>query len=325
MTLVGVGHALADAVVFVDDDLPKMMGLHPGSFNQVPDYRMRAIVGNLRPQGLMAGGSSANTVKLAAKLGLETHFVGQCGHDDPGQLFESELLGAGVRVNLTRSDEPTGLCVTLLTPESGRTVATFRSASGNLVPGLLGDTLLQAADVVVVEGYLLDEPQFLDELLGRCLRSAKKVALDVADAGLVDQHSRDLQRHLASGAISYLFVSEPEAVDLTGLPAEEALQRLAQPGATVVLKRQEEGWLAQQGRTVVAIPPLLTPPVDATGMDDGFQAGFFWSLGQGGSVAEACRAGRMVAACVSEVPGTRIDPMRWKRLLSDLAPPSLAT
>ena len=71
MTLVGVGHALADAFAFVDEDVPKTLGLHPGSFSQVPDYRMRAILATLTQRSLMAGGSAANTIKLAARLGLE--------------------------------------------------------------------------------------------------------------------------------------------------------------------------------------------------------------------------------------------------------------
>ena len=94
MTLVGVGHALADAYAFVGEDVPKILGLHPGSFNQVPDYRMRAILLTLSQKTLMAGGSAANTVKLAARLGLDCHFVGQCGHDEAGQIFEAELLAA---------------------------------------------------------------------------------------------------------------------------------------------------------------------------------------------------------------------------------------
>jgi sugar/nucleoside kinase (ribokinase family) len=318
LTLVGVGHALADAFAFVEEDVPKTLGLHPGSFNRVPDYRMRAILATLNDTVLMAGGSAANTLKLAARLGINAHFVGQCGHDEAAQVFESELLGAGVKVNLTRIDSPTGLCITFLSPPSQRTVATFRSASGDLAVGLLGDTLLAAADVVVLEGYLLDEPAFLDELLARCLASRKAVAFDIAEGSLVARHREDLLRHLNAGAIRYFFLPEADAATLTGLGAEDALAVLSGSRTTVVLKQGELGYLVRQNGKAVLVPGVNAPVRDATGTDDGFQAGFLWAVGQGWSPVDACRAGALIAACVGEEPGTRVDNERWNRLMHDL-------
>lgn len=315
MTLVGVGHALADAFAFVGEDLPKMLGLHPGTFNRVPDYRMRAILGSLGNPPLSAGGSAANVVKLAARLGLDTHFVGQCGHDAPGQTFEAELLEAGVKVNLTKSDAPTGLCATLLTPP-GRTVATFRAASGNLPLDLVGTTLIKAADVVVVEGYLLDEPDFLKELLGRCAQFGKLVALDTADGSLVVRHRETLESLLNAGRIAYLFLQEADAATLTGKNAEGSLEVLSQK-AQVILRRQDRGWLVLAQDKIVAVP-VSGASLDTGGTGDGFQAGFFWGLAQGLSPLEAARAGSLVAGCLAEQPGTRIEPGRWDKLVQDL-------
>lgn len=319
MTLVGVGHALADAFAFVDEDVPKVMGLHPGSFNQVPDYRMRAILATMRQKSLMAGGSAANTVKLAARLGLDVHFVGQCGHDDAGLIFESEMLEAGVKTNLVRSDSPTGLCVTFLSSE-GRTSATFRSASGGLAPALVSDTLLDAADIVVAEGYLLDEPEFLSALLDRCRRRSKIVAFD-AGQGMVERHGDALLAHLESGAIGYLFLHEADAATLTGLDADAAAPALGKH-SKVVIHRETETLACLNGETAV-IPKTGTETVDPTGTDDGFEAGFLWGVSRGLSPARACRAGSLVAACVAKQPGTRIEDASWKDLeaqLSSLGP-----
>jgi len=318
MTLVGVGHALADAFALVGEDVPKTLGLHPGSFNQVPDYRMRAIVAIMKEKAMMAGGSAANTVKLAARLGVDAHFVGQCGHDDAAQIFESEMLGAGVKVNLTRNDSPTGLCVTFLAPSQSRTVATFRSASGNLPPGLVGDTLLRSADVVILEGYLLDEPDFLSELLDRCRQARVPVAFDTADGSLVEHHRDELVGYLATGAIRYLFLQETEAATITGENAEGALKVLEPQVDTVVLKRGDRGWLVRDGDKLVAIPLAGTVSVDASGAGDGFQAGFFWAQARGWSTVDACRAGSLVAGAVVEQPGTRIDNVRFEQLVHQL-------
>lgn len=314
MTLVGVGHALADAFAFVDEDVPKVMGLHPGSFNQVPDYRMKAILAIMRQKNLMAGGSAANTVKLAARLGLNSYFVGQCGHDEAAQVFESELLTAGVKTSLTRSDSPTGMCVTFLSSE-GRTSATLRSASGGLTPGLLSDALLSAADVVVAEGYLLDESEFLSDLLARCRRAGKPVAYD-AGQGMVDKHGEALLAHLESGVLGYLFVREADAASLTGLEAPAALDLLSQSACTII-QRETETW-AKRGGTTCSVPRPETDIVDKTGSDDGFEAGFLWALSQDWSLESACRAGNLVSACVERLPGTRIEDAPWKALVSSL-------
>jgi sugar/nucleoside kinase (ribokinase family) len=318
MTLVGVGHALADAYAFVGEDVPKVLGLHPGTFNQVPDYRMRAILLTLSQKTLMAGGSAANTVKLAARLGVDSHFVGQCGHDEAGQVFEAELLAAGVKVNLTRSDAPTGLCVTFLAPTSDRTVATFRSASGNLPLNLVGDTILGAADTVVVEGYLLDEPEFLTNLLNRCHRAGKGVSFDTAEGHLVEHHGEDLARHIAAGRISSLFLPEADAASLTGKDAEGALEALGRNVGHVVLKRGDRGWLVRDGGKLVAVPLAESGAVDYSGSGDGFQAGFLWAQSQGWKTVDCCRAGAAVAACVIQAPGTRVDDARWAALQAEL-------
>jgi len=317
LTLVGVGHALADAFAFVEDDVPKTLGLHPGSFNQVPDYRMRAIMSTLGSPPLAAGGSAANTVKLAARLGLNAHFVGQCGHDEAGQIFESEMLQAGVKVSLTRSDSPTGLCVTFLTPAPLRTVATFRSASGNLAEGLLGDTLLAAADVVVVEGYLFDEPAFVGELLARCEARHKDVALDLGE-GSTERHKDEILRQLATGVVRYLFLRASDAATLTGLDAAGALTALSTPGTTVVIKTGEEEYLVRSEGKVSKLGLAGDPAVDTSGTGDGFQAGFLWAVSRGWTAEEACRAGGLVAGCVGEEAGTRVGPARWAQLHQDL-------
>lgn len=319
MTLVGVGHALADAFAFVGEDVPKTLGLHPGTFSQVPLHRMRAILASLRHRNLMAGGSAANTVKLAARLGVDTHFVGQCGHDEPGQVFESELLGAGVKVNLSRSDEPTGLCVTFLTPNEAPTVATHRSASGDLRPGLVSNTLVRAATVVVAEGYLLDEPEFFRTLLNQCRALGKPLALDTGDGTVVEGHQEELLGHLESGQVGYLFLGESDAATLTGLEGREALARLAALVPVVVLKRGTDGWLAASEGQVIEVASSGVQAVDPTGTGDGFQAGFLWGRGRGLDLKACCQAGALVADCVAEQPGTRVDPVRWQGLVDSLA------
>jgi len=169
----------------------------------------------------------------------------------------------------------------------------------------------------VVEGYLLDEPEFLDELVARCAAHGRAIALDLGQEP-IERHRDDLLRHLGAGAIRYLFLRSAEAATLTGLDAEQALGALSAPGTTVVIKADGE-YLVQGGGKLARVPCDALPAVDATGADDAFEAGFLWASGRGWTPVEACTAGDLVAACVGEAPGTRVEPGRWAVLQRDLA------
>jgi sugar/nucleoside kinase (ribokinase family) len=307
VTLLGIGHALVDALAFASDDVPIRLGLHTGSFNTVPDYRMRAILLTLGHRTLMAGGSSANVVKLASKLGMTAFFSSQCGIDDEGSLFESELQRAGVRTNLKRTDTPTGICVTFLTPAANRTIATFRSASAGLDTSLVSEAQLAEADTLVLEGYLLDEPLLLESLLERCRAAGKAVAFDTSDVALVERHRERLAGLIRAGLIAHLFAHEEEACSLVQGSADEALQTFSACCRTFVVKQGALGCRFLSAGKLVNVAATENSPVDTTGAGDAFQAGFLWGIDRRLGTQQACVCGNLVASVVLRHPGTRVD------------------
>ncbi|MEI8095035.1 MAG: adenosine kinase [Spirochaetales bacterium] len=318
MTLLGVGHALVDAYAFTADEVPLRLGLHTGSFNTVPDYRMRAILLTLGQKHLTAGGSSANVAKLASGLGLSTFFVSQCGNDDEGSLFESELQAAGVTTLLRRTDSPTGICVTFLSPRGNRTIATYRSASEGLPAALVSDALLEAADIVSLEGYLLEETGVMESLLERCRAKQKAVAFDTSDPVLTTRHRKRLERFLRAGDIQYLFAQEEEARCLSGSTSDEALVSFSPLVRSFVVKRGELGCRLYDGGNFIDVPASTEEPFDTTGAGDALQAGFFWGLDRGLTLRSACECGCLVAETVLRQPGTKVDQATMATLLKDL-------
>ena len=314
MTLLGVGHALVDAFAFTGDDAPKALGLHTGRYNIVPDYRMKAILLTLASRNRMAGGSAANVVKLASRLGLPGFFVSQCGTDDAGSLFESELLEAGVRTNLHRTDAPTGTCVTFLSSSGSATVATFRSAATGLPANLVSDAVMREADVTILEGYLLDEPGLVEAVLSKARRLQKKTAFDTSEVGVVERNRERLWALLRTRQIDYLFAQESEAAALAGAASESALTEVGRLVETFVVKRGPQGCLLVNGGSPVVIDAIPQIPVDTTGAGDAFQAGFFWGLDRKLPAAVACDCGTLVAQAVLSQPGTKLDPDTLTRL-----------
>lgn len=318
MTILGVGHALVDAFAFVGDEVPKALGLHTGTFNKVPDYRMRAILMTLKSRNLMAGGSAANTVKLAAQLGLPAFFSSCIGTDPEGQLFESEMLKAGVHTSLKRIDGATGTCVTFLTPSQKSTVATFRSASTLLPNDLISDNAIAEADVVLVEGYLYDDADFVQNLLERCKKSQRRVCLSLGAQNLVLQHKDLILDHVRSGLITCLFTEEEEATILTDSDAEEALKTLSPYLKSFVISRSDLGSQLWWEDRVVTVPRLGPPALDPTGTRDGLLAGFLWGLSRDLDPVKCCRCGTLIASAVSQVVGTRLDETQTAALVKEL-------
>lgn len=316
MTILGVGHALVDAFAFVGDEVPKALGLHPETFNQVPDYRMRAIVATLKSRNLMAGGSAANTIKLAAQFGLPAFFSSCIGTDPEGQLFERELLNAGVHTSLRKIDGATGTCVTFLTPSQKSTIATFRSASAQLPPDLVSPSALEECDLVLVEGYLYDDIDFMEPFMARCQALGRPVCLSLGSHAL--QHKEKIDKHVREGKIAHLFAEEEEATALADSDEEGALREFSPWLKSFIINRGDLGTLFLQDDRLVTVPRLGPPSLDPTGSRDGLIAGYIWGLSQGYTALQSCECGTLVASALSQMVGTRLEQTQIDGLLDGM-------
>ncbi|MFH1936066.1 MAG: PfkB family carbohydrate kinase, partial [Bacteroidota bacterium] len=133
--ILGIGNALVDILIRIDQEsLLEQLNLPKGSMQLVNKLRSDEILDALQhaPRCAAAGGSAANTVHGLAMLGVETGFIGTIGKDLLGDSFEADMQTAGVEPYLIRSDSETGRAITLITPDSERTFASYLGAAVEL-------------------------------------------------------------------------------------------------------------------------------------------------------------------------------------------------
>jgi sugar/nucleoside kinase (ribokinase family) len=224
------------------------------------------------------GGSAANAARWAVVCGAQATAVGAVGDDAAGRLLRAELERAGVRAALAvDTAAPTG---TFLVVDGE--VRADRGANARLAPDDLPEEL--AGDVVLVSAYL--PPATVESALARA--QAPFVALA---AGRLDQ--------LPAGG-NALLANEDEARRLTGLPAEQAVRRLAEGRRLACVTLGAEGAVAVLDGGLASARPPAREPEGAAGAGDAFAAALLVALARGlplaDALAEGCRRGHGAAA-----------------------------
>src|SRR5690606_16616703 len=102
------------------------------------------------------GGSASNTVVAMAHLGDSVSLLGKVGNDAGGAFFRSsfERIG-GDTSRLKRGNIANGRCLSLITPDSERTMRTDLGASATLLPDEVSAEDFRDCRHAHIEGYLL--------------------------------------------------------------------------------------------------------------------------------------------------------------------------
>ena len=105
-----------------------------------------------------SGGSAANTIAGLASFGAKCGFIGSVAADQFGGIFRHDIRSLGVAYDTPPADEgePTARCLIFVTPDGERTMNTFLGASVRFHPRRFDASLIGAAKIVYLEGYLFD-------------------------------------------------------------------------------------------------------------------------------------------------------------------------
>ncbi len=138
--VLGIGNALVDVInVLENDAVLTEFGLLRGSMTLVDAELSRKIYETTRynKRELTTGGSAANTIHSLASLGGQCGYLGKIGDDKLGNVFKEEFERKKIGAHLLRSDKDTGRVMSLVSPDSERTMATYLGAAADLKPAEL--------------------------------------------------------------------------------------------------------------------------------------------------------------------------------------------
>ena len=312
--IVAIGDAIVDVIATCDDaflvehDLPKgsMQLLDP-----VAADRLYAAMGNARET---SGGSAANSMAGIAAMGGNAAFIGQVADDQLGEIFRHDMRALGVRFDTpplgNGSDQPTGRCLILVTPDAQRTMNTCPGASHQLEAEALDEALIASASILYLEGYLWG-PELPRKAMHRAIQIARgagrKVAFTLSESVCIAGRREGFSQMIDSGGIDLLFANEDEALQLTGATGlGEALDLLAAKVPTLVITRGANGALGLEDGVGIEIPAAAVGHVvDTTGAGDLFAAGFLTARCKGHDLRKCLQTGAIAAAEIISHFGAR--------------------
>ena len=99
--LIGLGNAIVDIVVNVEDTFLEINKLKKGSMNLINSYESEVLLKNCKVIKKISGGSSANTVVCLSELGNKVQFIGRVKNDNFGNFFSTDIKKSNTIFNNT--------------------------------------------------------------------------------------------------------------------------------------------------------------------------------------------------------------------------------
>ena len=308
----GIGNAIVDTEVQVDDLLLTTHGLEKGIMTLVSTDTQLALLDGLAgyDQHGAAGGSAANTMVGLAQFGGKAFFSGKIGKDMSGALYRESMAEVGVAFDFQAADAlPTGTCLILVTKDGERTMQTSLSAAAELGPNDVNAEQIAASKYVYVEGYLFGSPTGAQAAV-KSMELAKEagaiVSLTLSDPGMAE-HFIEPFRDATKKYVDALFCNQFEAMIYAGTKDREvALKALGQDCSQVFMTCGGDGSMILDKGTITHVAGYKVPVVDTTGAGDIYAAGVLYGLSHDMDIASAGRLGSFASARIVSQMGPRL-------------------
>jgi len=309
----GIGNALMDTLVEVDDRDIQDLRLRKGSMTLVDDVHLDFFKSVLRNNKTMvqAGGSVSNTMAGIACLGGKAFFNGKVGRDKIGFDYEMFMVQHGVICDLKRDEAHTGNVLALITKDSERTFATYLGSSVRFTKKDINKKELLKSKILHLEGYMLENPELKKASL-YAMKIAKKnkivVSVDLSDYSLIERNLHEF-RKIVKKYVNILFLNEKEAKTFTGCSDEkQALLKVSKDVKLVIVKLGKDGSMIKIRNKILKFKPFpITKVVDTTGAGDMYAAGILYSIANNLPLEEAGKIASYASAKVVEQISARLD------------------
>ncbi|MCD8525707.1 MAG: adenosine kinase [Alphaproteobacteria bacterium] len=310
-----VGNALVDVISQTDEafikDQHEKFGMEKGAMTLVDQDRALQLYDAMGPGTETSGGSAANTMAGFASFGGKAAFMAKVADDQLGQIFQHDIRSLGITFTTPtlKGGASTGRCMILVTPDGQRTMNTFLGASVELDESDVDESIIAAAQITYLEGYLFDRDQAKAAFVKAseyAHKAGKKVALTLSDPFCVGRHRDDFLK-LVKGHVDILFANEEELKSLMQeQDFDKAIAALSNDLEIAAVTRSEKGAVLKSKDETVAIPAQpVSKVVDTTGAGDQFAAGFLYGFTEGMSLQRCGELGTMAASEVISHIGPR--------------------
>ncbi|MBS7655807.1 carbohydrate kinase family protein [Candidatus Bathyarchaeota archaeon] len=289
--LIGIGAANVDLIVKIED-FPKL------------DEEVKIL--NIQFHG---GGSAANVVTGASRLGLKTGFIGNIGKDYFGEFlmkeFEKEQVDAS-KVNIIEG-ESSGLALCIVNKLGERVIMVYGGANSKLSSSNIDENYLKKTKALFLSS--VEGPKALEAMEYAC-ENAGDAAIFFDPGCLFASKGLNALKKI----ISYSTIVKVNEVELKMLTNEENIvkgaEKIKSLGPKIVLVTLgSEGCYALSDEKEFKTPSFPQfKPIDKTGAGDSFNAGFLTGFLKGWSLEKAVKFGNLIASISITKLGARSTP-----------------
>lgn len=311
--VLGMGNALVDVLAIIEDDkMLDMMNLPKGSMQLIDSEKFNILTKEINKlnKSIVSGGSASNTIVGLANLGIDTGFLGRIGQDFYGKYYKDDLAKHKIKSHLTEVNEDSGVASTFISKDGERTFGTYLGAAALLCADELKAEEFKGYEYFYIEGYLVQSHELIRKAVTLAKEAGAKVILDLASYNVVEDN-RDFLLEIIPQYTDIVFANEEEAKSLLNTEAEEAVSTLSKMTQIAIVKVGSKGSWIQKGSEKVFIPAYTVNCVDTTGAGDLYAAGFLYGLINNLSLEKSGKIGSMLASCVIQEIGAKINDSKW--------------
>ena len=310
--ILGIGNAIVDVFVKVDDDFLIKNNLTKGSMKLIEKDEFDSLRNTIKIEKIEAGGSVANTMAGIAYLEGFPSFIGKINSDEFGKVYKKSLEKIKVNFSYIEKNEnlSTGASIIFITPDSERTMCTYLGISSQLSKTDINEDHIKDHEIIFLEGYLWDKGMS-EEMFKHVIKLAKKnnikIAMSLSDIFCVTRHREDFFK-LLTNDLNILIGNENEVNELMQKNnLLDSINELKKFDKIVIITRSESGSVAILNNEITNCESVKVEKVlDLTGAGDLFAAGFFKEYLNNSDIKNCLKTGSKLAAQVIQKIGARL-------------------